>query len=216
MKKAIVLFLCGALMISAVSCSCGGSKKSKTTPTEPAETIIVEQTEFQQETVEDQNTTETDLIIAEPVTEESTEAETQPETQPETVPETTETVTDNRNYDQVVDYMTDKDYIDQQAKKEKLDPKPLGAKKGFRFTKGTVVVEIYEFDLDNMSNMAKSVTESARYNGFYVLNERKIGAKMSASGKFMMSYTDSSITDENSEGFKKRQQAYEDFQKAYE
>ena len=61
-----------------------------------------------------------------------------------------------------------------------------------------VTVELYEFDLDNLSDEAQAVLNSVQQNGsFTVIGQEVTDAYLSESGKYMMIYRDTQTNEKN-------------------
>ena len=79
----------------------------------------------------------------------------------------------------------------------------IGAKSGvqYRFSyegSNNVTVELYEFDLDNLSDEAQAVLNSVQQNGsFTVIGQEVTDAYLSESGKYMMIYRDTQTNEKN-------------------
>ena len=78
------------------------------------------------------------------------------------------------------------------------------------------LIELYEYDLNNLNDTAKSVINSVKKDGsFVILDLPAVTAYLSDNGKYMMIYTDNSIDkknpDENSDSYKHREQVIENF-----
>ncbi|HIW13824.1 MAG: hypothetical protein ACLUUJ_02830 [Acutalibacteraceae bacterium] len=95
----------------------------------------------------------------------------------------------------------------------------IGAKSGIRYSvslNGTdnIKIELYEFDLNNLSKEAKAVIDSVKKNGtFTIVGLQAEGAMMSDSGKYMMVYTDSVDNEENAQREKNVKEAFAGFKK---
>lgn len=70
-----------------------------------------------------------------------------------------------------------------------------GRKYGFKFNDATVIVELYEFDLDHLDETGKKTLDSIRNNGTFQVLDKDVQAKLSASGKYVMIYTDTKTED---------------------
>ena len=59
-------------------------------------------------------------------------------------------------------------------------------------------MELYEFDLDNLSDEAQAVLNSVQQNGsFTVIGQEVTDAYLSESGKYMMIYRDTQTNEKN-------------------
>ena len=130
------------------------------------------------------------------------------------------------NYDGLCSYFAKLGYIATKDgeidndKVTKMDASLVGAKEGKKFTATNngkaVTIELYEYDLNNLNDTAKSVIDSVKKDGsFVILDLPAVTAYLSDNGKYMMIYTDNSIdkknTDENSDSYKHREQVIENF-----
>lgn len=105
----------------------------------------------------------------------------------------------DKGFEKFVKYMEDGGYI--KGKSEKLSASFIGAAYGERYTisSGTskIYVELYEYN-DTESDLARSILGAAKANGtFSLYNEiqtDKTAAAVSADGKYLMLYTDSSTS----------------------
>lgn len=74
----------------------------------------------------------------------------------------------------------------------------IGAKeKGYRYSKDLLRVELYEFDLDALTEEGKAVLESVKADGsFTIFGEKIENAYVSESGKYLMIYVDTGTSEE--------------------
>lgn len=117
-------------------------------------------------------------------------------------------------------YVTLKDNKIDESLVVKMDASLVGAKEGKKFNtkygNQSVVIELYEYDLNNLNGTAKTVIDSVKQTGeFTILNLPEVEAYLSDSGKYILIYTDESIDDENpdkeSDSYKHRQEVIEHF-----
>ena len=77
----------------------------------------------------------------------------------------------------------------------------IGAKEGkkfaFKYNDSAVIVELYQFDLDNLDEVGKETLDSVRNNGTFKVLDKDVEAQLSSSGKYMMIYTDTKDDDAN-------------------
>ena len=70
----------------------------------------------------------------------------------------------------------------------------IGAVDGYRYRftleRSTVQVEVYEYDLENLSEEATAVLDSVKEKGTFPMLDKEVEAVLSDSGKYMMIYTD--------------------------
>ena len=61
-----------------------------------------------------------------------------------------------------------------------------------------VIVELYEYDPENLSDEAKTVVESVKQDGtFSVIGQKVTDAYLSDSGKYLMIYKDTQTNEKN-------------------
>ncbi len=117
-------------------------------------------------------------------------------------------------------YVTLKDDKIDESLVVKMDASLIGAKEGKKFNakygSQPVTIELYEYDLNNLNDTAKSVIDSVKQTGkFTILDLPEVEAYLSDSGKYMLIYSDESIDDENpdkeSDSYKHRQEVIEHF-----
>lgn len=115
------------------------------------------------------------------------------------------------------EYLDAKGYLSDSSTEMKASM--IGAKSGIRYTvslNGTdnIKIELYEFDLANLSEEATSVIESVKKDGtFTIVGLKAEGAMMSENGKYMMVYTDSVENEENTQREKEVKEAFAEFKK---
>lgn len=79
----------------------------------------------------------------------------------------------------------------------------IGAKAGVQYRFGyegnnNVIVELYEYDPENLSDEAKTVVESVKQDGtFSVIGQKVTDAYLSDSGKYLMIYKDTQTNEKN-------------------
>ncbi len=69
----------------------------------------------------------------------------------------------------------------------------------FRYNKATVQVEVYEYDLENLSESAKTILENAKNDGKITIVDKEVEAVLSDNGKYLMIYQDSNAEESNKE-----------------
>lgn len=72
-----------------------------------------------------------------------------------------------------------------------------GQKYSFTYNGSTVLVELYEFDLDHLDETGEATLASVREKGAITVMEQDVDAVLSASGKYLMLYSDSSTEEAN-------------------
>jgi hypothetical protein len=112
-----------------------------------------------------------------------------------------------------VDYLEGNGIIGGTATEMKADI--IGAEKGekytFQYNSATVVVELYQFDLDNLNDTDKETLESIKENGTFKVLDTDVEAKISKSGKYVMLYTDSSTDDTNTAQAQKAEELFQEY-----
>ena len=77
----------------------------------------------------------------------------------------------------------------------------IGATGGFRYrftlNGGTVQVEVYSYDRDNLNQQGMECISSVEEKGFFVLLDKEIPATLNQKETLMMIYTDTSTNQEN-------------------
>ncbi len=90
----------------------------------------------------------------------------------------------------------------------------IGAVKGDKFVvtyqKEQAQIELYEFDLNNLSDMAQTTLDSVKTNGKFTMLDQEINAYISDSGKYIMIY---SVNEANDAIKKQKERAVEVFKK---
>ncbi len=101
-------------------------------------------------------------------------------------------------------YLTALNYIPKEAQATEMLSNVIGAKSGHRYNfivdNATVIVELYEYDTDNIGEEGKCVIDEVKKNGeFYVFGEdtkldgnEAYPADLSDNGKYLLIYTDTS------------------------
>ena len=101
-------------------------------------------------------------------------------------------------------YLVALDYIPKKSEPTEMLSNVIGAKSGHRYNfivdNATVIVELYEYDTDNIGEEGKRVIDEVKKNGeFYVFGEdtkldgnEAYPADLSDNGKYLLIYTDTS------------------------
>lgn len=101
------------------------------------------------------------------------------------------------DYDGLVQYLKDCELIAGDGADMSADF--IGADKGQKFTYkysgATITCELYEFNIENMSEKAKETVDAVKTNGKFKSLDKEVNAVLSDSGKFMMIYVNSSTED---------------------
>lgn len=72
-----------------------------------------------------------------------------------------------------------------------------GYKYAFTYNTKNVLVEIYEFDLDNPNEEGKACLGSVKEKGTFTVLEKEVSAVISDNGKYIMIYTDNEADEKN-------------------
>ena len=77
--------------------------------------------------------------------------------------------------------------------------KEIGAIGGYRYkflyNGGTVQVEVYEFDLENLDDKGRECLDSVKKDGKFTVLDNEVPAQLNGDGKYMLIYTDSGKSD---------------------
>ena len=101
-----------------------------------------------------------------------------------------------------------------------MDASLIGAKEGKKFVTAyggkAITIELYEYDLKNLNDTAKTVIESVKNSGeFTILDLPSVKAYLSNNGRYIMVYTDASIDDatpdKESDNYKHREEVIKNF-----
>lgn len=98
--------------------------------------------------------------------------------------------------------LSKKEYIPEEG--TKMEAQVIGAVTGYRFSTkvkdSTAVIELYEFDKDNLNTDAKNVISEVEKNGqFNMLDFQMVPAVLSKNGKYLMIYRDDKAAGDNPE-----------------
>lgn len=94
--------------------------------------------------------------------------------------------------------------------KQKMRADLIGAKEGYKFTKDSLVIELYEYDLSNLNDKAKKCIEEAKSTGNVTVLDSfgAVPATISDNQKYLMLYTDNSKdSDKNPESISRKEAA---------
>ena len=131
-----------------------------------------------------------------------------------------------KNLEGLTDYFTELGYFNMKDGKldestvTVMDASLIGAKEGKKFSTAyggkSITIELYEYDVKNLNDTAKTVVESVKNSGeFTILDLPSVKAYLSDDEKYLLIYTDSSIDDEkpdeNSDNYKHREEVIENF-----
>lgn len=72
-----------------------------------------------------------------------------------------------------------------------------GYKYRFKYNAKTVQVEVYEYDLKNLNDTAKTALNEMKESGSFTVLDRQVGAVISENGKYVMVYSDESNEEKN-------------------
>jgi hypothetical protein len=82
---------------------------------------------------------------------------------------------------------------------EAMEAEMIGAESGVKYKTETATVELYEYDLKNLNEIAQDVISSVKENGSFTLMEYKADAVMSQNGKYPMVYKSTKDSDPNAQ-----------------
>lgn len=118
------------------------------------------------------------------------------------------------------EYITTKDGKIEESTVTVMDASLIGAKEGKKYATSyggkAITIELYEYDLKNLNDTAKTVIESVKNSGeFTILDLPPVKAYLSNNGRYIMVYTDASIDDANpdkeSDNYKHREEVIKNF-----
>lgn len=118
------------------------------------------------------------------------------------------------------EYITTKDGKIDESTVTVMDASLIGAKEGKKYATSyggkAITIELYEYDLKNLNDTAKTVIESVKNSGeFTILDLPPVKAYLSNNGRYIMVYTDASIDDANpdkeSDNYKHREEVIKNF-----
>ena len=101
-----------------------------------------------------------------------------------------------------------------------MDAASIGAKQGKKFAASydgkNISIELYEYDTEKLNGTANKILNEIKSDGsFSVYNLPAVPAYISDNGKFMMVYTDASISKDNPDktaaNYEHREQVIKDF-----
>ena len=130
------------------------------------------------------------------------------------------------NLEGLISYFTELEYLAMKDGKldessvTVMDASLIGAKEGKKFVTAyggkAITIELYEYDLKNLNDTAKTVIESVKNSGeFTILDLPSVKAYLSNNGRYIMVYTDASIDDANpdkeSDNYKHREEVIKNF-----
>ena len=130
------------------------------------------------------------------------------------------------NLEGLISYFTELEYLAMKDGKldessvTVMDASLIGAKEGKKFVTAyggkAITIELYEYDLKNLNDTAKTVIESVKNSGeFTILDLPSVKAYLSDDEKYLLIYTDSSIDDANpdkeSDNYKHREEVIKNF-----
>lgn len=124
------------------------------------------------------------------------------------------------NYFAELGYLTMKDGKIDESTVTVMDASLIGAKEGKKYATSyggkAITIELYEYDVNNLNDTAKTVVESVKNSGeFSILDLPSVKAYLSDDEKYMLIYTDASIDDANpdkeSDNYKHREEVINNF-----
>lgn len=103
------------------------------------------------------------------------------------------------NLEGLMGYFKDKGYI--AGEPISMSAGLIGAKEGYRYqfiySKAKISVELYEYDLNNLSDVANEVLNGVKENGKVTVQGTSVDAVVSDNGKYLMIYTKDKDDDES-------------------
>ena len=121
-------------------------------------------------------------------------------------------------FDGLCSYMQDKGYYKKDTSKTEMDASFIGAKQGVKYSVSTdLAIELYEYDTKKLDDTAKEIVAQIKENNSFTIIEGHPvnGAYLSVNGRYLMIYNDKRIDkekpDKNSNEYKARESAVEDF-----
>lgn len=190
MKKLLALGLSLGLILSLGACSTTGEQL-------PA--LVLESSSSQQ------SGGETSSVESGTESSEVSETEAEPQVVPDT--EFDDTI------DGLCDYLTANKAV--AGEPTEMAYETIGAVDGYRyrFTLGrsTVQVEVYEYDLKNLSDEATAVLDSVKEKGTFQMLDKEVAAVLSDSGKYMMIYTDAGKDEQNAQQKERVEELFKSF-----
>ena len=118
------------------------------------------------------------------------------------------------NLDGMCKYFEDKGFVNKESKTD-MYADVIGAKAGYKY-EATIngadyVIELYEFDTENLNSHASSTVSAVKAEDHYVMLDNPINAMMSDNGKYMMSYGDVSEDEANKQRKEEIVKAFNEF-----
>ena len=90
-----------------------------------------------------------------------------------------------------------------------------GAKAGYKYEAtingGNYIIELYEFDTENLDSHGSSTVSAVKAEGHYTMLDNQINAMLSDNGKYMMSYGDVSEDEANKQRKEEIVKAFNEF-----
>lgn len=118
------------------------------------------------------------------------------------------------NIDGLCKYFEDKGFVNKESKKD-MYADVIGAKAGYKYEAtingANYIIELYEFDPENLDSHGSSTVSAVKSQGHYIMLENQINAMMSDNGKYMMSYGDVSEDDANKQRKEEILKAFNEF-----
>ena len=91
----------------------------------------------------------------------------------------------------------------------------IGAKAGYKYEAtingGNYIIELYEFDTENLDSHGSSTVSAVKAEGHYTMLDNQINAMLSDNGKYMMSYGDVSEDEANKQRKEEIVKAFNEF-----
>ena len=118
------------------------------------------------------------------------------------------------NLDGLCKYFEDKGFVNKESKKD-MYADVIGAKAGYKYEAtingGNYIIELYEFDTENLDSHGSSTVSAVKAEGHYTMLDNQINAMLSDNGKYMMSYGDVSEDEANKQRKEEIVKAFNEF-----
>ena len=101
------------------------------------------------------------------------------------------------DFDGITEYLADCEVIAGEGTDMSADfiGAKIGKKYSFSYEGQKATCEIYEYDLENLSDTAKTVLESVKTKGYFESLDTEVKATLSNNGKFLMIYVNTAKAD---------------------
>jgi len=119
-----------------------------------------------------------------------------------------------RLLDGLCKYFEDEGFVNKESKKD-MYADVIGAKAGYKYEAtingGNYIIELYEFDTENLDSHGSSTVSAVKAEGHYTMLDNQINAMLSDNGKYMMSYGDVSEDEANKQRKEEIVKAFNEF-----